>query len=167
MKHARTAAIAIAATGLAIALGGAPAQAAPGEADLAQLRAVTAKYHDVRVAVADGYLPTNQCVPGMGYHYANLANTRDGVIDPLKPEVLLFVPSPDGVRLAGVEYTNVDADQNLATDGDRPTVFGQPFDGPMPGHAPGQPIHYDRHVWIWQHNPAGMFTPNNPNVDCG
>ena len=32
----------------------------------------------------------------------------------------------------------------------------------MLGHEPGMPIHYDLHVWIWQHNPVGMLDMFNP-----
>ena len=41
-----------------------------------------------------------------------------------------------------------------------------PFDGPMLGHEPGMPIHYDLHVWIWQHNPVGMLDQFNPSGSC-
>ena len=26
--------------------------------------------------------------------------------------------------------------------------------------------HFDRHVWIYRDNPAGVFTPFNPAVSC-
>jgi len=26
--------------------------------------------------------------------------------------------------------------------------------------------HYDLHVWLWKENPAGMFSPTNPNIRC-
>jgi hypothetical protein len=45
-------------------------------------------------------------------------------------------------------------------------LFGRPFDGPMLGHEPGMPPHYDLHVWVWQANPEGIFAPFNPNVTC-
>jgi hypothetical protein len=51
-------------------------------------------------------------------------------------------------------------------DDDRPSVLGVPFDGPMPAHEPGQPIHYDLHMWLWVNNPAGLFAPWNPKVTC-
>ena len=38
-----------------------------------------------------------------------------------------------------------------------PQLFGQTFDGPMPGHIPMMPWHWDLHVSIWAHNPSGMF----------
>jgi hypothetical protein len=41
-----------------------------------------------------------------------------------------------------------------------------PFDGPMLGHNPKMPIHYDLHVWVYRDNPAGMFAMWNPLVRC-
>lgn len=154
------------AAGLAAVLLGGPPALADTKHDLARLRALTTKYHDVRAALADGYVATGTCVPGMGYHYANPAYAKDGVVDPWKPEVVLYVPSKHGPKLAGVEYMKVDADQQLTTDGDRPAVFGKSFEGPMPGHEAGQPIHYDKHVWLWLHNPKGMFAQTNAKVHC-
>jgi hypothetical protein len=26
--------------------------------------------------------------------------------------------------------------------------------------------HYDLHVWLYRHNPAGLFSAWNPNVTC-
>ena len=68
--------------------------------------------------------------------------------------------------MVGVEYWKADADQNLATAGDRPSLFGVTFDGPMPGHNPTMPIHYDLHVWLFADNPSGMFAPFNPTLSC-
>ena len=28
------------------------------------------------------------------------------------------------------------------------------------------PTHYDLHVWVGKHNPAGIFTPFNPSLHC-
>lgn len=139
--------------------------------DLAQARAATARYHDVEVAYADGFEPVSPCVeePGlgvMGVHLLNQDRVVDGVLDPRAPEALLYVPGPRGLELAGVEYFQPDADQDLATDDDRPSLFGTPFDGPMAAHAPGEPVHYDLHVWLWKHNPAGLMAPFNPSLTC-
>ena len=35
--------------------------------------------------------------------------------------------------------------------------FGRGFDGPMEGHEPGMPVHYDLHAWVWKRNPGGTF----------
>lgn len=155
-----------------------PAMAAPGLSDadalrdLAKVRVATARFHDVAVAEAAGYVSTNYCVevPGlgvMGIHYVNYALVGAAGVDVSAPEMLLYVTTNRGPRLVGVEYMTVDSDQDLATDGDRPSLFGRGFDGPMPGHGPGQPVHYDLHVWAWQASPAGVFDEFNPKVRCG
>ncbi len=132
--------------------------------ELAAVRAATAKYHDVQQAITDGYLPAPECAAspagGMGYHYVHPQLSSDLTSDPLRPEVLLYAPLGNRLQLVGVEYFQPDAGQA------RPEVLGQPFDGPMPGHEPGMPVHYDLHAWIWQANPSGVFAPWNPNVGC-
>jgi hypothetical protein len=45
-------------------------------------------------------------------------------------------------------------------------VNGQSFDGPMPGHNPDMPVHYDLHVWLYKYNPAGLFAAWNSRVNC-
>lgn len=138
-------------------------------AGLSSVRQATARFHDVDVATAEGYVPTSPCVAGpggvMGIHYANPA-LLGRPIDVRRPAMLLYVPGEDGLELAGVEYFQADADQDLATDGDRPSVLGQELDGPMLGHGEGMPIHYDLHVWVWKHNPAGTFAEFNPALSC-
>jgi hypothetical protein len=141
------------------------------DSQLALARAASARYHDVGAAIADGYIPTDDCtelpgVGGMGYHYINPARLVDGEFDLTRPDILLYAPSQDGPRLAGIEFFKPDNDQNLSTDDDRPSLLGQAFDGPMPGHEPGMPIHYDLHVWLWKSNPNGLFAPWNPRVRC-
>jgi hypothetical protein len=150
---------------------GAAAGGSGGSAALDRLRQVTGAFHSESLALAAGYEADTTCVEspagGMGIHYVHPGRSQDGVIDRDRPEALLYAPTPDGeAKLIGVEYTQVDADQNLETDDDRPRLFGQDFDGPMEGHGPGQPVHYDLHVWLWKKNPAGMFAPFNPNVAC-
>lgn len=137
------------------------------------IKDATKQYRDVDAAVADGYLPTDACsaipgVGGMGYHYFNPGYASDGVVDPRKPEVLLYHAAANGeLVLGGVEYFAADADQDPATADDRPYLYGQPFDGPMLGHEPGMPVHYDLHVWLYTKNPNGLLDPWNPRVTCG
>jgi hypothetical protein len=138
---------------------------------LERLRYVTGAFHSETLATAAGFEAEPVCVAspdgGMGYHHVNQDRIADGVINKDKPEILLYAGSASSERrLVGVEYFKVDEDQNLATDDDRPTLFGRAFEGPMEGHAPGMPIHYDLHVWVWKKNPAGMFAMFNPKVSC-
>jgi hypothetical protein len=145
---------------------------APGGAahDLHEVREATKRFRDVRVALAAGYEPAKHCVAGrkggMGIHYANAKLIRDPRIDKRRPEVLVYEPHGEHRRLVAVEYFRADADGRLDTDGDRPHLFGRDFDGPMKGHEPGMPVHYDLHAWIFKHNPAGVFAQYNPRVTC-
>ena len=138
-------------------------------ADLAAMRRDLSRYSDVGVALMAGYVPVSPCEVspdgGMGIHYMNPALV--GSTDPAAPAVLLYEPTADGgVRLLGAEFFAVDADQDTTTDADRPSTLGRPFDGPMLGHGPGMPVHYDLHVWLYEANPSGVFAPWNPLVDC-
>lgn len=133
----------------------------------------TAKLRTPAAAIKAGFQATDACVAapgvgGMGYHFFNLDNVMDGVTDPAKPEILVFVPTKNGtLRLGAVEYFQPDSDQDPATTDDRPYLFGKyPFDGPMAGHEEGQPVHYDLHVWLYKHNPSGQLAPFNPDVHC-
>lgn len=81
------------------------------------LRRNTAKYHDVRKAVADGYIESGPCtvsppfVPpsqagAMGYHYVNFSLLGKPV-DKNRPSILLYEPTANGGRrLVAVEYFN-------------------------------------------------------------
>ena len=160
----------------------------PNSSEFAGVRQATAAFHDLDAAVAAGYaLPDrHECVevPGvgaMGVHSANLGLAGDLAIDPLRPEVLLYLPTPGGgFRLVGIEYFEVAL--VLTPSGPAPwfaptpppypfvnpapSVFGHVFDGPMAGHDPAMPWHYDQHVWIWAPNPAGDFAQFNPSLSC-
>jgi hypothetical protein len=132
-------------------------QASPGlGAELAQVRAATARYHDVEVALAEGFVPVSPCVEdpdgagAMGVHL--LHEARVGQLDPTLPQVLLYVPRPDGeLRLVGVEYLNPSGGE----------VLGQPLADLSPMGA-----NTALHVWLWQANPAGMFASYNPSLSC-
>ena len=134
-------------------------------------KATAAKYHSVRQAEADGYALASPCIEspagGMGFHYENPQLMADDAIDPLRPEILVYVEKKNvKLELVAIEYWKRDADGSLLTSSDRPSVLGQPFDGPMPGHSPVMPIHYDLHAWVYEPNSSGTFAPFNPGVDC-
>ena len=158
---------ALAAVATAVALGG----DGPLPTELQDVRAAVARYHSVEQATHDGYVRASACessaAGAMGHHYANFALMADGQIDPLRPEVLLYLPDANGnLGLVGVEYLKFDADGSLLTDDDRPFLFEQPFDGPMLGHNPGMPMHYDLHVWVAEQNPNGVYAQWNPALHC-
>jgi hypothetical protein len=144
----------------------ADAPAATSEPALASVRAATVRYHDLEVALADGFVPASDCVDSpagaMGFHYLNPARLdTELVLD--EPEVLLYERGRDGrLRLTGVEYLVMDADGDPETL-EHHVLAGQHLHGPKVGPIPA---HYLLHVWIWKHNPAGTFADWNPRVTC-
>lgn len=170
---------------LVAVFGIATANASPPD-DLQAAKAASARYHSLGQALEAGYVQGSPCeaipgVGGMGHHYVNPALLQDPALDPERPEVLLYAPKPNGkLQLVAVEYfavalantPNGPAPWFSATPppggffNPAPTLFGQTFDGPMRGHNANMPWHYDLHVWLWQDNPNGLFSPWNPNVSC-
>ena len=139
---------------------------------LAEVRRATARYHRLEVALADGYIPFGDPLPcvenpgvgAMGYHYYNPTLLFDGVLDPTRPELLVYAPSGNGVRLGAVEYMMPLSTWNST---EAPNLFGKPFDGPMAEHEPNTSgVHYDQHAWVWADNPAGVLATWNPSVGC-
>ncbi|MGH3739965.1 MAG: hypothetical protein ACRDT1_01370, partial [Micromonosporaceae bacterium] len=140
---------------------------------LRKVRAATEKYQNYQTALADGYHKPDPWVcyesekGAMGYHHL-MTSRVDNEFDITKPELMIYMPNKKGtLELVAVEYMQPDADQDLGTDEDRPSLFGGvEFDGPMEGHEPGMPRHYDLHVWIYKHNPNGVFNQWNPAHSC-
>jgi hypothetical protein len=171
---------------LALAGGALASPSASGAgASLAEIRQATAMYLDVGSAIADGYVPVSPCVEApdvgaMGFHYLKPGLAADLAVDARTPEILVYAPSADGLRLVAVEYfvaalANTESGPApwfgseappLGFFNTAPSVLGQTFNGPMAGHDPGKPWHYDLHAWIWQANPAGTFAQFNPKVSC-
>jgi hypothetical protein len=138
---------------------------------LAQIRRATAKYHNIEVALADGYALGSECVsvPGlgaMGHHFVK-NSLVDGEVDPLQPEALLYEPTEEGgFKLIGVEYIVVAAPWDAIHDGP-PMLGNKVFDDHRPEGSSGPPFpHYQLHAWIWKDNPLGIYFPFNPEVSC-
>jgi hypothetical protein len=74
------------------------------------VRETTRRYQDVNQATADGYQLLFGCVSGpddgaMGMHYVNLSLVADGVLDPRRPEIVIYEPQPNGGRkLIGADF---------------------------------------------------------------
>lgn len=149
-------------------------------------RRATAKYHDVRVAEADGFHAFGPDVPGMGIHYVG---GHSAAFDAEHPDILLYEKNesaPGGFSLVGVSYlltAEAGAD-------------GQPKNPPFPKSLASWHRHSnlcvfpDRsvnaslsetdclaqggrfnaltrwmvHAWIWKDSPTGVFSPTNPRV---
>ena len=129
-----------------------PALTPEQETFVSDLRAATAKYADVAVAEAEGFMrdPANHCVTAemmghpaeignMGIHYFRpdllgitnpappVAGT-DGVIDINLPEVLVYEPQMDGtLQLVAAEYLVFQEPWAKAGNTAPPALAGMPF----------------------------------------
>jgi hypothetical protein len=155
-----------------------PSSANAGFEGLSTARAATAQFHRLEAANAAGYgilvrdLAGLTCIdsPGvgvMGIHYANGLALGDAVLDPAKPEALVYQPLPNGkLRLVAAEYIVFQGAWLQAGNTSGPTLFGQPLKLIPTGNRYGLPPFYEIHAWIWQHNPSGMFKDWNPSGSC-
>ena len=157
---------------------------------LAALRELTAPLHDLDQATGAGYallsLPPltapDGCVSdltegGMGYHYTRGDNLADDDVTLLDPEFLVYAPTnappKSGEarrRLAAFDYFlpysarwpgPADAGFQRA-----PTLRDFPGMRDLPdlAFAPSRFNGWMFHIWLWEHNPRGMFTNWNTSV---
>lgn len=132
--------------------------------ELAELRRLTAPFHNIENAEAAGWnVQLTGCMEnppegGMGYHYANTAYI-DGTATVRKPQLLLYEPQKNGrMRLVAVEY--IIPYSFVPETGPAPMLFGQKF------HQNAAFQLWGLHAWVWEHNPSGMFADWNPRVSC-
>jgi hypothetical protein len=139
------------------------------QAQISELRHATARFHDIKVAIQEGYAPFGDCfanppVGNMGYHYSNPELIADPAVDPNHPELLLYEKQTDGtMKFVGVEYITFQAAWHKAGNRFKPRLFGQWF------HLNTELLEEDfylLHVWQWRHNPSGRFVDWNPRVEC-
>jgi hypothetical protein len=135
------------------------------------VREATERFKDVKAAEAEGYSLMFGCVSGpdygaMGLHYVNLPLVLDGVIDPAKPEIIIYEPLPNGrLKMTGADFL-VFAEHWHATNVATPELGGQLlhlFESP---NRFGLPNFYTLHVWAWKENPTGAFSNWHANVSC-
>ena len=182
------------AAAIAGVMAGLPAQAASDA--IAAVRAATAKYMDVNVALAQGFVPApsgcitakNEGLPpewgAMGVHYINpamlkLTGSKPRVsgmsihTDVSKPSILLYEPQADGsLQLVGVENLVFQQAWKDAGNTEAPKFAGQTWttmaDNPSTSSDEAHAFepHYDIHVWTERENPKGALVPFNTNVTC-
>jgi hypothetical protein len=135
------------------------------------VREATERFRDVKVAEAEGYALTFGCVSGgeygaMGLHYVNFPLVLDGVLDPTRPEIVIYEPLPNGGRrLIGADYLVLASDWN-SKNAAPPELMGQLlhlFESP---NRFGLPNFYTLHVWAWKENPTGTFSNWHAKVSC-
>jgi hypothetical protein len=140
---------------------------------LQKVREATGRFKDVRQAEYEQYALTFGCVSGpdkgaMGLHYVNFALVGTGVIDPARPQIVLYEPTPGGrPKLTGADFL-VDAvqwDSDPKHTGP-PELMGQLFHYFEAPNRFGLKPFYTLHVWAWKDNPSGAFANWNPDVSC-
>jgi hypothetical protein len=174
-RPTRLAAAALAALAIAsLGISGATARS-----DFSAIRQATARFHSLTVAGRADYgpfpagVPLHECIanlngPGaMGIHWVN-GGLLDKVLDPTKPEVLVYEPGADGeLNLVALEYVIFQADWYADHPADSmPSILGHEM---MVGdNARFQiPPFFALHLWLYKDNPSGAFASFNPNVSCG
>ena len=138
------------------------------------VRESTDRFHDVAQAEREGYALAFGCVSGpdqgaMGLHFINMDLVGSGVIDPSRPQIILYEPTADGrLNLTGADFL-VDAQQ---WDNDKthkpgpPELMGQLFHYFEAPNRFGLKAFYTLHVWAWKQNPNGAFVNWHPGVAC-
>jgi hypothetical protein len=150
--------------------------AASGGDTLANVRDATTIYNDPAAALAGGYeLLTDAadlaCIEqpgdgGMGVHFVKGALIQSGVLDPARPQALVYQAGSDGrLRLGALEYVVFQSTWD-ANHSSPPSLFGKQFMLTPAGNRFGLPAFYSLHAWVWKHNPKGTFEMWNPDVHC-
>ena len=175
---------------------GPAAGTAASEPDLAAIRAASERYHDVSIALADGYVAAQACetavhmglpasTGGMGVHYFRPellgVDSPPGArvsghglhLDFLHPSILIYEPQADGsMELVAVENLVFEAAWRAAGHDVPPSLHGRRWDhmaddpATAADEAHGFAPHYDQHLWLYRDNPAGTYAPFNPSVSC-
>jgi len=157
-----------AALALAVVAAVAQAQVEPTLDQLRALRAELTAFEQVDAALAAGFGRFGDCMIGpqgaQGVHFTHGDRIGDPGLDLLNPEVLMYEPTPDGgLRLIGAEFLVFQQAWHALGNAAPPVLLGREFtlnttllDAPF----------YALHVWVWQHNPLGLFANWNPLVSC-
>jgi hypothetical protein len=139
-----------------------------------KVRAATAKFKDINVATAEGWVRGTPCVSGpdtgaMGVHFVLPSRINNFVLQADQPQALIYEPLPGGeYRLVGVEFIVLSsvwlgqpdgATSTPALEGDLMNYIGAP-------NRYGLPAFYELHVWAWEDNPKGSFADWNTHVTC-
>jgi hypothetical protein len=159
---------------LAAATSASLAFAGTDRSNLAAAKDATAAFRSVDTAKGAGYAELRDakhiaCIAmpgtgGMGIHYVNGKLVKDAVLDPRRPEALVYAPKGKALHLAALEYIVF---AKAWTKKAPPSLFGKTFDYTPAGNRFGLPAFWSLHAWLWKHNPAGTLTPWNPQVFCG
>jgi hypothetical protein len=135
------------------------------------VRDSTRRYRDVNLAMSEGYQLMFGCVSGpddgaMGLHYVNMELVLDPALDPRKPEIVIYEPTPNGGRrLIGADFL-VFAEAWHANNTGTPELGGQLMHLIEAPNRYGLPAFYTLHVWAWKPNRTGAFVNWHSDVSC-
>jgi len=135
------------------------------------VRKATARFRDVKQAESEDYVLHFGCVSdedagAMGLHYVNMELVGDGILDPERPEIVIYEPLPNGrLKLIGADFL-VTAEAWHAANEATPELGGQLFHLFEAPNRFGLPPFYTLHVWAWKENRNGMFVNWHPKVSC-
>ncbi len=122
--------------------------------ELQQARAATAKYKNIENAIADGYQDIHVDMENMGHHFMKVSLV-DGQFEISHPEILVYNKDHRGIQqLVAVEYAV-------------PLQYAQPEGFTGSGDVWDGNTGFGLwllHAWVWDFNPAGVFSPMNPTV---
>ena len=136
------------------------------------VRESTARFRDVNVAENEGYRLEFGCVSGpdsgaMGLHYVNDTLVGNGIVDPTRPQIILYEAQPNGeLKLTGADFLVLADAWDKKHPGQTPQLMGQIFHYFEAPNRFGLPAFYTLHVWAWKENPNGAFVNWHPNVSC-
>jgi hypothetical protein len=136
------------------------------------VRESTARFHNVSVAEGEGYGLLFGCVSGpdsgaMGMHFVNLPLAGDAVLDPTRPEIVIYEPTPSGrLRLVGADFLVFKDVWDAKHPGTTPELMGQLLHLIEAPNRYGLPAFYTLHVWAWKENPTGTFANWHSKVSC-
>jgi len=128
-------------------------------AELQRARRATGRYHDIRNALADGYVDIDVVIPNMGRHFLK-ESLLDAKFEADRPELLVYSPHANGrMELVAVEYAVPLSLSAAAPEG---------FPGAADEWFADQRFQlWTLHAWTWKDNPDGVFSPTNSRVPCG
>jgi hypothetical protein len=135
------------------------------------VRESTERFRDVSVAEAEGYTLMFGCVSGpdsgaMGMHFVKPSLIGDDVLDPTRPEIVIYEPLSNGrLRLIGADFLML-KDVWDAKHPAPPELMGQLFHLFEAPNRFGLPAFYTLHVWAWKENPTGTFVNWHSKVSC-
>jgi len=151
-------------------------------AQLAKARLATARYAtNLRAAKADGYQIITRMIPDMGWHFLN--PTIQG-FHVTKPPILVYVRRGRSWQLGALEWVFLQQPATPPLPGATYGSFGAAChykDGTFvfarvqelcAKRSPqtGSPFNFwhpnlvTLHVWVWYHNPDGLYSGTNPLV---